>query len=178
MLPSDSARTKVLRCLTDPENRLRVHQGLLLVCLSSFGYPEGFDAESWWRHHEVWFVQERDPVQAARVTQGWSAHLRTLANGDLPPELATQLQAANYQERGEWGGHLDFGEAFQLLQHGEMSERLRLLLKHPAAWWPSSRPALWYERMPEDIQRRWIIHDPKNIERAQQAEEWERRRAR
>jgi hypothetical protein len=182
MLPSDAARRQVLRCLTDPENRLRVHQGLLLACLACWGYPEGFDAESWWQHHQVWFVQERDPVHAARVTYGWTSLLWIVfrhhdsTNALLDGEVRRQLDVAWYQEHGNWGGHEDFGEALFLLDLGAPPERLERLSKNPASWWPSAPPVLWPERLPEEVQRRRMDLDPRNIERARETERWLRSR--
>ena len=47
MLPDDEARRTVISVLTVTDNRLRVHQGLLLACLHVLGYPDGMDGESW-----------------------------------------------------------------------------------------------------------------------------------
>ncbi len=71
MLPDDAARKTVIKALTDTENRLRVHQGLLLACLHDLKYPAGTDRNSWWLHHKEFFKSEHDPIVAASLTQGW-----------------------------------------------------------------------------------------------------------
>lgn len=118
MLPGDDARRRALICLTDPANRLRVHQSLLLVALKTLGYPDGLDAESWWRAHSDLFRAESDPVAAARVVVGWRAKIEESAYhrlAEIPRELSRQFRAARYHEQGSWGRDYEFGEAYREL---------------------------------------------------------------
>jgi len=39
LLPTRDARLRVLHCVTDPDNRLREHQKMLLIALRAFGFP-------------------------------------------------------------------------------------------------------------------------------------------
>lgn len=143
-LPDREARVQVLRCLTDTDNLLRVHQGLLLTCLDALGYPVGLDAVSWWAAHRWAFVVEPDPERAARICQGWTDQARELLRArtsDLHEpafsELALQIGACKDQEQGSWGGDAAFGAAFQ---------RIRARLSQPdepapelggsITWWP------------------------------------------
>ena len=139
MLPSDTARRQVLACLTDPHNRLRVHQGLLLACLKQFGYPAGYDAERWWAFHEAAFVRERDPARAARVAYGWLEEANRLSSS-WSGELGGQLSAASYHVRGDWGRDHHFGVAYRQLQDAPRSERVGLPLVK-VVWWPEKQSA-------------------------------------
>ena len=76
MLPDDKARRAVIEALTDTENRLRVHQGLLLTCLVVESYPDGMDAESWWSHHKLVLRPEYDAAKAASITFEWSSRVQ------------------------------------------------------------------------------------------------------
>lgn len=139
MLPSDTARRQVLACLTDPDNRLRVHQGLLLACLKQFGFPAGFDAERWWAFHEPTFVRERDADRAARVAYEWLEDANRLSSS-WSGELGGQLSAASYHVRGHWGRDHHFGVAYRQLQDAPRSEREGLPLVK-VIWWPEKQSA-------------------------------------
>lgn len=122
LLPSDEARRQVLRCVTTPENQARVHQGLLLVALKRFGYPEGYDANRWWRKHEPAFRVVEAPLEASQLVYGWRNAIQRIASeseGRSPslPDLALrqQLDAALMQEMGMWGGDGDFSDAYYLM---------------------------------------------------------------
>ncbi len=137
MLPSDSARRQVLACLTDPENRLRVHQGLLLACLNRFGYPEGYDVERWWAAHEPAFVPERDPARAVRIAYGWLEEANRLSSS-WSGELGGQLSATSYHVRGHWGRDHHFGVAYAELEAAPPSAR-RGLPRVRVVWWPEKQ---------------------------------------
>jgi len=121
MLPHDEARRQVLTCLTDSGNLARVHQGLLLTCLYTLGYPPGHDASSWWEHHAPLFQSKDDPDAAVRLVWAWcerAASYDSGKDGDWSNrdswEIQRQLRAARYQETGSWGGDFDFGDSYQL----------------------------------------------------------------
>lgn len=138
MLPDDSARVIVIRALIDPENRLRVHQGLLLTALNDLGYPAGMDSQSWWTQHKLLFGSEHDPVAAASLTRDWLHNIeRRDADWRFPNRLATQCRAVRYQQRGEWGGHPDFGEAFIGIEQGQIDCDARMAAAaQEIVWWP------------------------------------------
>ncbi|REK07884.1 MAG: hypothetical protein DWQ37_20995 [Planctomycetota bacterium] len=142
MLPDDAARKQVLTCLVDTENRLRVHQGLLLACLMELGYPPGLNAETWWEAHRDLFKCEHDPVAAAKLTRGW---LRKIERRPIEPSsaMSSLYRAADYQERGSWGGHWDFGEAAMKLEWDHPPEEIDASDK--ILWWPSASEALFGE---------------------------------
>ena len=146
MLPNDDARRQVLRCLTDPANRLRVHQGLLLSCLYHKGYPPDHGAASWWQRHEWAFRPEHDPQRAVDLVFGWTDQIKAREpNSDVVGEVSRQVRAANYQEHGSWGGDHDFGEAYQTLEEQVMQapngvEAFPQLGIHRIVWWPAAQP--------------------------------------
>ena len=122
MLPSDDARRQVLTCVTTTKNQARVHQGLLLVALKRFGYPQGYDADRWWRKHEPVFRVVEDPLEASRMVCGWRNAIRRFMSesetgSPSPPNYAVQqqLDAALMQEMGMWGGDGDFSDAYYLM---------------------------------------------------------------
>lgn len=138
MLPDDDARRTVIRTLTDTENRLRVHQSLLLSALYHFKYPPGTNRESWWAHHKEFFRPEHDSFLAASLTQDWAEKIAMIhSDGEYPREVARQLSATRYQQQGTWGGHEDFGEAFRSIEYGERQpdpgarEQAEKII-----WWP------------------------------------------
>jgi hypothetical protein len=135
-LPPDEARAQVLRCATDPDNLLRVHQGLLLVCLNEWGYPPGHDAKSWWARHGPLFRQEYDAGAAVRTVAGWTDALEK--RSDQTEAVRSQLRAARYQEHGNWGGDAAFGEAFCELSDRADGRPIPELVGGLAAvdWWP------------------------------------------
>lgn len=142
MLPNDNARCAVVLALTDTQNRLRVHQGLLLTCLFVEGSPAGWDANAWWLHNEALLQSEHDPAIAASIAIDWIAKIEScdaLANNRL---VATQLRAAKYQQRGGWGGHYDFGEAFQELAHQRAEPDAKAYaLGRSFLWWSEPKAA-------------------------------------
>ena len=137
MLPDDDARRTVIEALTDTENRLRVHQGLLLVCLHVLKYPEGMNAGSWWMQHQQLFISEHDPSIAASMTQGWLQEIDRLFANDVPNTIGSQYRAARYQQRGSWGGHRDFGKVFLEMEFGERKPDAHSAeLGRKVIWWP------------------------------------------
>ncbi len=137
LLPDDAARKQVLTCLVDPENRLRVHQGLLLACLMELGYPPGLDAEGWWQEHRRLFTCEHDPMVAAKLTRGWLRRIGRLSTSTEPWGAVSSLSsAARYQERGSWGGHYDFGEAVSKLEWNHRPDEIDA--SENVVWWPSA----------------------------------------
>ncbi|QDU94381.1 hypothetical protein [Lignipirellula cremea] len=138
MLPDDDARRTVIKALTDTENRLRVHQGLLLACLRDLKYPAGTERNSWWLHHREFFKSEHDPIVAASLVQGWLENIdRIYSDGDVPFTIMSQCRAVGYQQRGSWGGHYDFGEAFMEIEFGERKLDARSReLAGSVVWWP------------------------------------------
>jgi hypothetical protein len=129
MLPTNDARVQVLGCLTDPDNLLRVHHGLLLACLWEWGYPQGYNAEGWWRRHQHLFRREQDASAAARLAAGWTEQIRR--NKDLGVAIYPQFRAARYQEQGSWGGDHDFGDAYAELGSGSKTGIPEVV------WWTS-----------------------------------------
>ena len=77
-LPSDDARHEVMHALTEPENRLRPFQSLLLVCLHDWGYPEEGRPEEWWAQHRDLFAIETDPKKGASLVFDWQPRLESL----------------------------------------------------------------------------------------------------
>lgn len=151
LLPSDEARRQVLRCVTTPENQARVHQGLLLVALKRFGYPEGYDAERWWCKHEPIFRVVADPIEASQMVCGWRIAIQRIAreseNQSAPAvdgALLEQLDAALMQEMGMWGGDGDFSDAYYLMavrrkQAGADEGDGPPSLDQNGAWWNLTR---------------------------------------
>jgi hypothetical protein len=131
MLPDDEARRTVLACMTDPDNLLRVHQGLLLTCVCAWGYPPTHDAVTWWAKHGWVFHSERSARDAWRVMWGWREKIQEAAPGreklaehdERERQVWSQLRAAEYQERGGWGG----------------DEAIAALLNPEPSWLDSSR---------------------------------------
>ncbi len=107
-----------LTCLIDRENRLRVHQGLLLAALAYLGYPPGDDERSWWKANRWIFHCEHDAKPAAAMVLGWSDMIVALAMpaGEAKEEMPGFLRATYYQEQGAWGGDYDFAEAYCTLK--------------------------------------------------------------
>ncbi len=139
MLPNDDARRAVIEALTDTENRLRVHQSLLLTCLYDLSFPVGTDRNSWWSHHKHLFYPEHDPTIAASLTQDWLEKVRAIYSADdVPSMIRVQCHAVHNQQHGAWGGHRDFGEAFARVAIGqnEPNARSRKPLGH-VVWWPA-----------------------------------------
>jgi hypothetical protein len=137
MLPDDGARVTVVRALTDPENRLRVHQSLLLTCLYELGYPPGIAPEDWWSHQEHIFRAEHDPMMAAATTQGWLRKIESTYIDRQASSIPRQCRAARLQENGSWGGHPDFGEAFMAIESGRTAMQPPAdALGAPVMWWP------------------------------------------
>lgn len=134
MLPSKAARQQVLDGLADPENRLRVHQGLLLACLHQFGYPAGHDADAWWAAHASVFVREPDPVRAAEFAYGWHDEVHRLRSAGTG-EVDDQMRAVSYYVRGTWGRNYDFGMAYQEIDRGPRAGRAGLP-RGKVVWWP------------------------------------------
>jgi hypothetical protein len=133
--------------VTTPENQARVHQGLLLVALKRFGYPEGHDARRWWRKHEPVFRVVEDPVEASQMVCGWRNAIQQIGakseNGSgfaAGMAIGQQLDAALMQEMGMWGGDGDFSDAYYLIS---------VLRKQAAAGegatpaWPNPNVAWW-----------------------------------
>ncbi|MCE9555978.1 MAG: hypothetical protein K8T91_21730 [Planctomycetes bacterium] len=152
MLPDDRARRQVLTCITDSKNRLRAHQGLLLVALKTLNYPDGYDVDSWWDKHSHLFRQEYDPSAAAMTVWGWRERIQDSApsyNGQYPVErywdITRQCSTAKYQEQGSWGGDRDFGEAYDKLStriwnSPNKEDDFFDLEIHAIAWWPRKMP--------------------------------------
>lgn len=138
MLPDDAARRTVIRALTDPENRLRVHQSFILMCLHDLQFPPGMNGRTWWQHHEKIFKSEHDPFAAASLTQDWLETIDGIYIGrEIPRGIAVQRRAVAYQQRGAWGGHVDFGYAFMEIETGDRkADKLSRDLADSIAWWP------------------------------------------
>lgn len=134
-LPSDAARKQVLHCLTEPKNLLRVHQGLLLVCLKDWGYPPGMDAVSWWERHRPLFRVECDARQAVLTVAGWTALL--MERPELPNDIRSQARVAEYQEWRGWGADPEFRRTFIEMMGGDLpfhGPHLRAGVKN-VVWW-------------------------------------------
>lgn len=120
MLPSEAARRQALACVTNPKNLARVHQGMWLVAIKVFGYPDGLDAESWWRQDAKSFRSTEDANEASRLVYGWRSEVELLADEEARASSADlisirqQLDAAANQEMGMWGGNGEFSEAYFL----------------------------------------------------------------
>ncbi|MCA9268410.1 MAG: hypothetical protein KDA41_08055, partial [Planctomycetales bacterium] len=138
MLPDDAARQSIIKSLTEPDNRLRVHQGVLLACLYDLNYPAGMDGRSWWLHHKEFFRAEHDPVAAASLTQGFLDNVgRIYPDGDIPDEVLRQCRAARYQQHGTWGGHFDFGVTYIEMERGDREPDAQSLESaRDIVWWP------------------------------------------
>ena len=113
VLPHDEARRQVARCLIEPSNLARVHQGMLLVCLWELGYPEGVAPETWWDVHGQAFEIAQDPDVAVRRVWGWREAATELAATHLRLGwfVRPQLHAVEHQELGSRGGDPEFAEA-------------------------------------------------------------------
>jgi hypothetical protein len=121
IFPTDASRRQVLSCLVDPDNRVRVHQNLLLAYLLEKHLPAGLSAQLWWNQHLDVFVRVASPVRAVEMTWGWCDDAEALLHSEPEPSASfpvtmRQLRAARYQERGQWGGdrlfsaaHSDYG---------------------------------------------------------------------
>jgi hypothetical protein len=147
MLPDHAARRLVLKCLTDPRNKLRVHQGMLLVALYTLDYPPGYNARSWWKQHSHLFCVEDYPYRAVKVIWGWRHRIEesTPIHGEEQDQqryrgIWRQCQAADYQERGSWGGDSGVGEAFVRLERTirKLPNLEDNLPVHGIAWWPKA----------------------------------------
>lgn len=141
LLPDDAARRTVLQGLTDSENLLRVHQGLLLECLSTMGFPPGFDSRSWWQHHAVLFRREPDPKQAIQTFWGWTDRIVQFAPGTNQrfDEIHDQLVAARYQETASGWGSDDAVSQFlfdrNLDIRGPLPPDMPPIGLYQVAWW-------------------------------------------
>lgn len=141
MLPDNRARVQVLRCVTDRENILRLHQGVLLLCLWSLDYPEGYDAESWWSRHQHLFRHEYDQKRAALTVAGWM-QLLVYNDRSLRYEVCNRVYATREFERGGWGNGFG-GEASNLEKMAENEGKDipdNGLLE--VVWWKEVRPVL------------------------------------
>jgi hypothetical protein len=111
VLPTEESRRQVVRCLTDPDNLLRAHQGLLLAFLYARGYPRSYadedPAKQWWNEYGKYFYQEHDAKQAVALVYGWANSVPlNLVETPLGTEqgakyslLYQQQQLAAFQER-------------------------------------------------------------------------------
>ena len=148
LLPNDEARRQVSACLTDTTNLARVHQGLLLTCLKSLGYPQGYDAQSWWAVHHRVFVRVEDPHHVARLVRGWTQSVQRLDTASIDEtdpagraQIRGQLRAVGYQESGRWGGDGGIREALWDME----AQEARGESPWPSAgrpvvvWWPEHR---------------------------------------
>lgn len=122
-LPNTDARQQVLACLTDSKNLLRVHQGLLLAALEAKGYPDGYEAGSWWKKHQWFFVVEDSALRATYLTDGWARRFNTYheslereRSSRRSNELARQVSAAKRQEGISRGGEYAFREGRSYLK--------------------------------------------------------------
>jgi len=148
-LPNDEARRQVLSCVTEPENLLRVHQGLLLVCLKTLGPPPGYTVDSWWKKHAVLFYIERDAETSTRLVWGWLERTEHFApgytSGKQPNyiekfwDIEDQRRAAEYQQNGGWGGDHLFGEAWSELRDKVIGQRAQVA-RDSKQWRPFSWP--------------------------------------
>lgn len=155
MLPSSQSRQQVLACLASPSNLARVHQGLLLECLRVYGYPPGYDAESWWRRHRALFRIVENGQEASLLVWGWRPKVEQLAmatRDSMTPAdsqaIFLQLDAALNQELGMWGGDSDFSEVYYALGvtvqaslEGNSPEESPRLGVDEIAWWPHDAPS-------------------------------------
>ena len=142
VLPSEAAKRQVLICVTDPNNRARIHQGLLVIAIRAWGYPPGYDAETWWTEHAHLFKPMPDPTVAAKTVWGWRERIGSLISAShhdgqelslYEEYLSTLCSAARYQEQGTWGGDRDFGECYDMLP-GTMPPPL--VIPKNVVWWP------------------------------------------
>ena len=105
LLPSVEAKRKVLKCISNPQNQLRLHQGMLLVCLRILGFPKGMSSQDWWTANEFVFIEEPDGKKCAAFVQGWGKkiedasmkRLRQLTD-DEKGEINSQLHAAREKQ--------------------------------------------------------------------------------
>lgn len=105
MLPTEKARHDVLTALTDKKNLARMHQTLLLHCLVVKGFPQGYDADKWWKKHEQFFKSFAQPNEAARAVWGWADKVGNFKNimhpqNEKDNELEATLRATQSAERG------------------------------------------------------------------------------
>jgi len=142
MLPSNQARRQVLACLADPGNYARVHQGMLLTCVWAFGFPPGYDAQTWWERHRGLFRSYHDPHEAATLVLGWIQTARSLAP-EYDPRLEQsmpwlgvlerQRMAALRQERPSFCSDAPFAKAYADLSLDWQEEPM---FPDNVAWWP------------------------------------------
>lgn len=124
-LPADADRTAVARCLVAENNRLRVHQGLMITVFWAKAQENNPAAHRWWAQNSGFFVQISDNKKAAEFLWCWRnkigseiydlGELNSL-NQEVRESLVRHIRAAKYQEEGRWGGDSEFGDAYQALE--------------------------------------------------------------
>ena len=99
--PCHKARRRILGALTDPNNLLRIHQGMLLLAIKEFGFPCGLTADEWWEDH-AWVFSTVDEInQAIAVIWGWRDRVENSRYlGMVDSDLGRQLRISSLQERG------------------------------------------------------------------------------
>ncbi|BBM86160.1 hypothetical protein UABAM_04546 [Candidatus Uabimicrobium amorphum] len=105
LLPHDNARKQVLQCVCDSQNQLRFYQGLLMVCVMEWGFPEKKTAEEWWQKHQHFFIHESDGYEAAKTVVNWRLKIEEITRKkfglrDRGTEVEVQLRAIEYLENG------------------------------------------------------------------------------
>ena len=118
VLPNEDTRKQVMVCICEPENMMRIHQGLLWVAITVYGYPKGIDAEKWWHQHGHNFRIERDAAIAVQQVQGWTYAIEQHWRADNTPLnkqhswMHSALSVAKKQEMRSYYGRGD--DAFAL----------------------------------------------------------------
>jgi hypothetical protein len=100
-------------------------------------YPRGLDADSWWEYHSPIFVREHNSQKAAKFVDGWVSRIYTFTPNS--PAIDIQLSAAEYQQRGQWGGHEDFGPAFYERGYPKGAADGESESSPSVVWWPKVR---------------------------------------
>ncbi len=127
-LPNSAARRQILTNLTNKNNLIRVHQGLLLTCLYEYGYPDDYTKDEWWETYGHLFEAKHDVHDAVAFSLGITEMAEAL-NEDTPRRsVERQLLAARYFERGMYTRCPDFGRVY-------MEETMRGTSPTTELWW-------------------------------------------
>lgn len=149
MLPDESARRQFLKCISDPNNKMRFHQALLVVALRALDYPSGLNSQTWWDHHSHLFRPEDDDGRATVAVWGWcdrffyitGPYVVSVEDGadrnDQIEILCRRTSTAQRQERWLDGR----GELYNKVRESpNKAKDFPELGIHSVSWWPQVVP--------------------------------------